>query len=437
MTGASDPLDDLAIGYVLPTEQEIAEIWSSATVVLDANVLLNVYRYSPAARDELLKALESVRDRVFVPHQAALEYFKNRVPVISEQFTAKEKMLAGIDDAVRSLLKTLEETHSQLGRRDKPSEMMNKARERLSSLRDELMAAEDSWLSDVNERTDDLHSRVATLIRGRVGAPFADARMAELGGIAKTRIAAKIPPGYADADKDDGGVGDVILWQQVLEHAADRRTPVIIVTDDTKKDWLWIVRGRTLGPRPELARELHTTAGVRLGIYTTARFLSLMSEQGSTPIDPAVLAEAATREAALDSPVARGAEAGAFLDALRAAFSDPPPRPAPSGLQVLPTVSGRTQWEVQLSALILNPMPASGLSCRVEDPLGNQFVWISRPDPPRFTRILFPSDFEVLVSDDEEEVAAGEYTAVWNLTDDEFEESFASAAVRFVLPVAQ
>ena len=42
-------------GYYRPTENEFAEMWESCLFVLDANVLLNLYRYSVDTREERCK----------------------------------------------------------------------------------------------------------------------------------------------------------------------------------------------------------------------------------------------------------------------------------------------------------------------------------------------------------------------------------------------
>src|SRR3990167_6122081 len=72
-------------GYYQPTDDEFNEIWENCVFVLDANVLLNLYRYSPETRDELINVLGEISDRLWLPHQAALEYHMNRLSVIQQQ----------------------------------------------------------------------------------------------------------------------------------------------------------------------------------------------------------------------------------------------------------------------------------------------------------------------------------------------------------------
>jgi hypothetical protein len=86
------------------------------------------------------------------------------------------------------------------------------------------------------------------------------------------RVTDKIPPGYKDRDKSDS-TGDYIVWRQLMTEAANRKLPVIFVTDDTKEDWVRREHGLTLGARPELREEMNREAGVPLFMLTTETFL--------------------------------------------------------------------------------------------------------------------------------------------------------------------
>jgi hypothetical protein len=61
-------------GYYRPDEKEFSVLWKKCLFILDANVLLNLYRYPKKARRDLVKVLTLVNDRLWIPHQAALEY---------------------------------------------------------------------------------------------------------------------------------------------------------------------------------------------------------------------------------------------------------------------------------------------------------------------------------------------------------------------------
>jgi hypothetical protein len=66
-------------GYYRPTEDEFSELWNGCLFAFDANVLLNLYRYSLETSNEFLTILSEISDRLWIPHQAALEYQRRRV----------------------------------------------------------------------------------------------------------------------------------------------------------------------------------------------------------------------------------------------------------------------------------------------------------------------------------------------------------------------
>ncbi len=70
------------IGFYDPTEKEINDAWSKGTFAFDTNTLLNLYRYTDLTRKDFLTALKTIKDKLFLPHQAALEFHSNRVGII-------------------------------------------------------------------------------------------------------------------------------------------------------------------------------------------------------------------------------------------------------------------------------------------------------------------------------------------------------------------
>jgi hypothetical protein len=65
-------------GYRKPSAQQQRDALRTALVVVDANVLLNLYRYTATTRDDLFAVLSTVGDRLWVPHQVMREFWRNR-----------------------------------------------------------------------------------------------------------------------------------------------------------------------------------------------------------------------------------------------------------------------------------------------------------------------------------------------------------------------
>ena len=61
-------------GYFASDAANLKVIWERCLFVLDANVLLSLYRYSDDTRSELVEIFNLLGDRVWVPNQVASEY---------------------------------------------------------------------------------------------------------------------------------------------------------------------------------------------------------------------------------------------------------------------------------------------------------------------------------------------------------------------------
>jgi hypothetical protein len=70
---------DLFPGYFTPTDAEFEKLWSECVFGFDANVLLGLYRSTPETQEIFFAVLEKIKDRIFLPHQAASEYLRNRL----------------------------------------------------------------------------------------------------------------------------------------------------------------------------------------------------------------------------------------------------------------------------------------------------------------------------------------------------------------------
>ena len=60
------------------SDEEKSQIWEEAILTVDTNVLLDLYRFHPETTRQILNGLKSFKGRVWLSHQVASEFFKNR-----------------------------------------------------------------------------------------------------------------------------------------------------------------------------------------------------------------------------------------------------------------------------------------------------------------------------------------------------------------------
>ncbi|MGB8645361.1 MAG: PIN-like domain-containing protein [Anaerolineae bacterium] len=264
-------------GYYQPTDKEFKELWQTCLFVLDANILLDLYRYSKETREKLLEVLSNLSDRLWISHQAALEYQDNRLGVITKQ----EKTYTDVFDLLGKTKEGLESILSQEHPSIDVQTVLSKADDAFSIIKADLEAqhaAHPDLFAD-----DFIRDEITALLKDKVGPAYPQEKLNEISKEGTKRYENKIPPGYMDDKKKDkktygtvvieGQFGDLILWHQIKDKARETKKPIIFITNDNKEDWWWIEQGKTVGPRPELITEMLTEVSVMFYMYKPKRFV--------------------------------------------------------------------------------------------------------------------------------------------------------------------
>ena len=214
-------------------------------VVLDANVLLHLYRVTAVAREQIFTTLRSVAGRLWIPHQAASEFHRNRLDVVKgkmSQFRETRLILSqantrAVAEIRKSVVRLTEfRQHNMTDRKWEPQAygldeqsimarldgVMDPALAELQALQDE----HDIGPGDI-AFDDPILAHLEDITKGKIGIPYAQESLMQLVREAiEFRFPNEIPPGYKDAEKASAyrSAGDYILWSQVLD--AHRRTLV-------------------------------------------------------------------------------------------------------------------------------------------------------------------------------------------------------------------
>jgi hypothetical protein len=256
--------------YFKPTPAQLAKLWNDGLLSFDASVLLNVYGYSKETAEELLTLAENNAERVRLPHQFALEYARNRAAAIIKQvhnYLGCEKQL----DEIKDKYLAPRRDHPYLSKRSLRA--YEKILEELAANRAKI----EKYIS-----ADPYLERILGIFDGRVGGEPTAEELAHLQTEAQERFKNKVPPGYADAGKPNGGgAGDYVAWHQLMAIAKTEKKGIILVIDDFKEDWWQMEKERTIGPRPELLIEFSRITQQWVYLYTSESFLRAAKEFGA------------------------------------------------------------------------------------------------------------------------------------------------------------
>jgi hypothetical protein len=272
------------IGYYTPTEEEINDSWANGTFSFDANSLLNLYRYTELTRKDFLGALKTLQSKLFLPHQAALEYHNNRLGVIE-----------GIKNSYSDLYNIF-----KINFKNNLESELNKYRIHPAIKIESILKLHYEFLEKISVELDkekknhlDFKSddkvliELTDLFENAIGKEFSKQELKKIFDEGKERYLEKIPPGFKDLDKQKKGeryiYGDLIVWKELIEYTKREKRPIIFVTDDRKEDWWTIENGKTIRPREELIKEFFDLTGIRILIYKADNFLHYAKEKKYVP----------------------------------------------------------------------------------------------------------------------------------------------------------
>ena len=259
--------------YFQPSDDEFKGLWEKANVVLDANVLLNLYQYSSTTRKTILSDLTDIKERLWIPSQVAEEYLKNRISTIKKQDVTYQEIQDEIGKILPSVEKILGKASVHLTL-DKEA-MKKTVSKAVQSIYRAVTVQEKKHLKEfiVDPDEDEVYDAVTSIFQNNVGRRWLTDELVGIFEMGRERYANEIPPGYKDGRKDANQYGDLVVWKQILEWSQNHAKPVIFVTDDQKEDW-WAIdkSGKILGPRPELLAEHYVLTGKPIYLYRSEQF---------------------------------------------------------------------------------------------------------------------------------------------------------------------
>lgn len=280
-------------GFYNPNEELLRDIWNSdrSIFIFDTNLLLNIYQYEEKTKNEFLELLNRLKDRVWIPHQVALEYQRRRLNVIKRERDVFDKIDNAFNNFTSNLSKTIIKDHNV---EEKLPELNKKIKEFIVSFdtlieqfKKDAIIPQRELKPEVRQH-DSVRDIVDSVFEGRVGEEFEQLELDGIYSDGQTRFAGKVPPGFKDESDKKGDeyrfnnkkyismYGDLILWKQLLKKTkTEQIKKVVFVTGDTKEDWWYFVDKKMIGPLEELQTEFYReTEAEHFKMYTPVDFLT-------------------------------------------------------------------------------------------------------------------------------------------------------------------
>jgi hypothetical protein len=251
---------------------DITDSLSTCVIVLDTNALLVPYKVGSKSLESIRRTYESLvhEKRLIVPGQVAREFAQNRAARLGELFknlNDKKSQAKALEIGPYPLLEE-ETAYRRIRELEKEiNKLLAEYRKAIGDTADLVQ----SW-----NWQDPVSALYATLFAKGVISDEPDITNEDVQKTLAGRLEQKLPPGYKDGGKDDGGFGDALIWLTILEVGKQRKLDLLFVSGDEKSDWWHQSDKQALYPRFELLDEYRRDSnGHTIHLISLSRFLEL------------------------------------------------------------------------------------------------------------------------------------------------------------------
>lgn len=310
------------------SELNLKNIWKDKKTIFifDTNILLNIYYYNKEGKAIFFKLLESLGDKAWLPFHVALEYQRNRLKIINDNYENSQKIikrfenlnkkLAFDENSIKTILNDFEDFFNKnVELNDNLEDFKKKYKKLLQDSQSELEKISKPIINEINkinsdiikiDSNDHVRERLDEIFKGeKLGSCLFnyEKELDEFNKEAENRFINQIPPGYSDLkEKGDASFifnnlvyfnkyGDLIVFKEILKHAKDNNLQnIIFISEEKKEDWRESITAsnqkKILGIRHELREELHKEAGAKnIFIFNQEDFVEYTSKYLAPEVD--------------------------------------------------------------------------------------------------------------------------------------------------------
>ncbi|NGP59057.1 DUF4935 domain-containing protein [Paenibacillus thiaminolyticus] len=290
--------------------EEFKTFWDEqGLIVLDTNVLLNLYNYPIESTRDIVSSITAIKDRIWLPHQVLLEFENNKKQVSQKAFSKYEKIKKDVEKLLDNTVSELYDTLGKCNKFKYPTfneiislciHSINESRKELENVNSEIELEKKLNRELVDN---DIVQNLMELLKNKnqIGTGFNHIELINIYVEGDTRFKLGIPPGYKDKKKLNGpaetaedyqskrkAYGDLIIWKEILNKAININKDILFITDDEKVDW-WsfeitdnkITNRQTKllnGPHPELILEFRGYSNRKFHMLTFSTFIDFITD---------------------------------------------------------------------------------------------------------------------------------------------------------------
>lgn len=270
--------------------EEFQKIRSSAhLIVLDTNILLELYRQPASISIDVIQALKQILNNLYVPRYVYDEYIRNYQKICGSEKKKYQKVSGELIALIRKLKEDIRaktngyRMHNYID----ITKLQNDLNEKIDDMKLIIERFQKDHKTEINSnleflKNDEVKEFVDLLVaEKKIGAiiPFYEKLAILQEG--QVRFDNLIPPGYKDCEKDGiDKYGDLFIWKNIIKVAKEQSANILFVCNDVKEDWWEKDRENPIDLKNELLMEFkENNAYLDIHFLTLDKFFSFIAEE--------------------------------------------------------------------------------------------------------------------------------------------------------------
>ena len=272
------------------TIEKFQEICSSEhLIVLDTNVLLELYRQPANISLDVISALKRILNNIYIPRQVYDEYLKNYHKICGNEKKKYKKVTEELSDSLKKLQNDIAKKIGEYRKHNYTdiSKLQNDLNDKIKDIQNIITNFEKSHHEEIQLNIDFLENdKVKEFIdllynQSNIGGKITFSKKLLILQEGQIRYDNLIPPGFRDSAKvGEAKYGDLFVWKDIIAIVKEKNTNIIFVCNDTKEDWWEKNKDTPIDLRQELNEEFkETNPSLSIHFLTLDKFFSYLAEE--------------------------------------------------------------------------------------------------------------------------------------------------------------
>lgn len=258
-------------------------------IVLDTNILLELYRQPANISFDVISALKQAMDNLYISRQVYEEYLRNYQSICGGEKKKYQKVSRELSESVRKLQDDIDIKTTEYRKHNYTdiTQLQDDLNQKISDIQEIINTYEKKHKKEIQLNLDFLvNDKVKEFVdlveaNGKIELPIPFSQKLATLQEGQVRFDNLIPPGFRDCEKaGTDKYGDLFVWKSILKVAKEKNFNIVFVCNDVKEDW-WEKDGdNPVDLRKELLDEFkEQNPFLKINFLTFDKFFSYLSEE--------------------------------------------------------------------------------------------------------------------------------------------------------------